>query len=149
MGIFNIKEKIRVIYLRENFTMESMFIPLDVMSSEIITRIKNGKREFSWFLIQQLLKPVYGFPGIPDGSRALLLCSKDVRYDPLGQLDDSWSKENIKKKMVEVAKEQQHKVEKSSEMGILSRSTMFLSASVIILVIAIAIIGIIKFRSGA
>lgn len=149
MGLFNIKENIRVIYLKENFTIKSMFIPLDDMSSEIITKMKNGKREFSWFLIQQLLKPVYGFPGIPDGSRALLVCSKDVRYDPLQQLDASWSKENIKKKMVQVAKEQQHKVEKSSAMGILSRSTMLLSVSVIILIIAIAVIGVIKFRSGA
>lgn len=148
MPLFENKPTIKALYLREDYKVKVRNIQVDEMASDVLTISKDGRRQFSWFLIHQLLKPIYGFPGIPDGTRCLLICSRDVRFDPLHELDKSWDNENIRKKMLEIAKEQQFKVDQSHGMGLLNRSMVLLSASAAILVLSVVIIGVLKYLAS-
>lgn len=147
MGLFDNKEFVKVIKLNEDYTARAIDVGVDRASSEIITQKKNGKRYMSHLLIHQLMKPIYGYPGVADGTKVLLITSRDVRFDPLGQLDESWNDENIRSKMTEIAKEQQYKVEKSNS-GSMGTATILLAVSALILFVALAIIGLIKYRGG-
>lgn len=148
MGLFNGTPVAKIIDLREDYKAPAKSIAVDEMASDVISTYKQGKRHLSWFYIHQLLKPVYGFPGIKDGTKCLLICSRDVRLDLLQELDKSWSDDKIRTNMSEIAKEQQHKAEKSTEQSLLQKSQLLISVSVGILVLAIVIIGVLKYYGG-
>ena len=147
MGIFDGKAATQTGILREDYKIDTCRLQVDPNATDVLTKLKGVKREFSWCLLHQLMKPAYGVPGIPDGTPLLLLCQRDVRFDPLGELDKTWSDENIKEKMIETAKEQQYKTE-SKNNSMMTMTTGLLAASVVILVLAIAAVGLLKYYGG-
>lgn len=145
MGLFDGQPTIRVIELREDYKLDSFTLPVDKVATEVISKTQNGKRKDSWLYIHQLLKPVYGYPGIQDGTLCQLISRRDVRYDPLGELDESWNDEHIRDKMAHLAHEMQNKVEESAEMGWLQRSQFALSITAGFLILIVCIIALVKF----
>lgn len=145
MALFRTKEFITCLKLREDYSTEILNLPVDSMASDIITLEKDGKRKDSWCLIHQLLKPAYDIPGIKNGTPILIICDRDVRFDPLNELGDDWKEENVKKMMVRVAQEQLHKAEGHSGIGLLNKSMVLLSGSAGFLVLACILIGVLKF----
>lgn len=148
MALIQGPEKIRVLNLREDYQIETLMLPVEEYASDVITRKKNNKRDKSWLLPHQLLKRCYNVPGIPNGAKALITTPRDVVFDPLNQLDDSWSKDKIKARMGEIAKEQQHKAEGNKSNSVTNVTMILLSSAVVILVLAIAAIGLMNYYGG-
>ena len=123
----------------------AMKLKVDDMARNIITLKNKNKRAECFLLIHKLMKPVFGYPGIKDGTRVLLVCSRDVRFDPLEELDESWNAENIRKRLKEIAKEQQHKAEQNKGRNNIETATLMLSGCAIIFFIALSLIAAIKF----
>lgn len=141
-------EKARVIYMREDYALTPLIYPIEEYASDVITKKKNNKRDKSWFFVHQLLKTCYNVPGIPDGAKALLISPRDVVIDPLGQLDDSWSKEKIRYKATETAREQQHKADANKGSQATNITMMLLSSAVVILVLTGALIALMQYYRG-
>lgn len=149
--MFEGKERINVIKLREDYKLIHAVITVDEWCNQMITQWKGATREYSWFLLQQIMKPVYGFPGIKDGTNVLLITNRDaIPLDPLGQLDDEWKAENIASKQYpfkEIAKEQQFKAEAGNN-SLLANSQLILAISAGIVILAAAIVGVLKYYGG-
>jgi len=141
-------ERIRVLYLREDYNIESSSLPVEQYASEVITKKKNGIRDKSWLLPHKLLKTCYNVPGIPDGKKVLMICPRDVVYDPLKQLDISWSKEKIRQKMGEIAREQQHKADSHKNTGPMNVTMILLASAAFILFLSIALVGLLNYYKG-
>ena len=141
-------EKIRVLYLREDYSITSAILPVEAYASNVITKTKNGKRDKSWLIPHKLLKRCYNLPGIPDGKKALIITPRDVRFDPLKQLDDSWSDEKIRLKMGEIAREQEHKADAQKNTGPMNVTMILLASSALILFLTIAVVGALNYYKG-
>lgn len=148
MALLLSNEKVRSIMMREDYNLQPMQICVDEFASNIITIKKNGARDKSWLFPHQLLKKCYNIPGIPDGSKVLLISPRDVRFDPLHQLDDSWSDVEVKDKMSETAKEQQHKADAKKGSQATNMTMVLLSSAVVILVLAIGFIVLMNYYGG-
>jgi len=149
MSLFKGKERIRCGYLREDYNIEIKPLPVEEYASDVLTRQKNKIRDKSWLLAHQLVKSCYNIPGVPDGAKMLLITSRDVLFDPLKQLDDTWSKENIRNtKMAEIAKEQQHKADGNKQSSVTNYTMILLSTAVVILSLGIAFIGVMNYYKG-
>jgi len=150
--MFEGKESVRTIKIREDYRLNGIVLNVDEWCNEVITQFKGAKRDAAWFVLHQLMKPVYGFPGIPDGELALLVNNRDaVPLDPLNQLDESWKPGNLIKNTYpfkEMAKEQQYKADASNTGGFLANSQLVVSISAGIVVLAAAIVGILKYYGG-
>ncbi len=137
-------EAIQTIFLREDSKLIPMKLKVDEMARNIITRRKRDKRLECYLLIHQLMKPVFNFPGIKDGTKTLLICSRDVRFDPLNELDESWDKDHIRARLKEAAKEQQHKAEQSKTGQVMSSATLILAGCAALVFVLIFIVGAAK-----
>ena len=139
------KEEIQVIYLRENMCLVAMKLKVDEMARNIITLKDKAKRSECFLLIHKLMKPVFGYPGIKDGTRTLLICARDVRFDPLKELDESWNSEHIRARLKEIAKEQQHKAEQNKGGNNMQMATMMLAGCACVLFLVIGILVLAKY----
>lgn len=148
MSLITGPEKVRIIDLRNDFQMQIFSLPIEEFAPNVITKKKSdGTRERSHLLVRQLMKPCYNIPGIPNGAKAIMV-TDDIIYDPLKQLDDSWSKENIRKKLTEYAVEQEHKADAKKAGGMNNVTSILLSSAVVILVLGMAAIGLMKYYGG-
>lgn len=146
MAIISGPAKVRTLNIRPDYQAEIAMIPVEeYAASNVITKIENGERVRSWLIPHKLLKRCYNIPGIPNGSKALITITGDVVIDPLKQLDDSWSKENIRKKLAEYAKEQEHKADKKKSSQATNVTMILLSSAVVILVLGMAAIGLLNY----
>jgi len=148
MSLLSGAERIRVLYLREDYKVENTTLPVEAYASDVITKKKNEKRDKSWLLPHGLLKTCYNLPGIPDGKKVLIICPRDVRFDPLNQLNDSWSKGQVRLKMGEIAREQQHKADSHKNSGPMNVTMVLLAASAFVLFLSIAAVGILNYYKG-
>lgn len=148
MGIFSQGEAIKTMNRREDYNLRIINLPVEEHASSVLTLKRYGKRVKSWLLCHELVKPCYGVPGIQDGTKILLTCSRDVIWDALNQLDDSWSPKNINLKFGEMAKEQQYIAEMNKNSGSMNTSVILLSAAAVILFIAIALVGLLSYYRG-
>lgn len=149
MGVFDNRQYVKTLHLREDYKLNVRDVPVDEMAPDIITKTHNNRRQFSWLYIHDLVKPIYGFPGVKDGTPVMLTTERDVRFDPCHQLGKDWDADNIRKTMHRVGKEQQHKVEEDSKTGAMARSSVGLAVAAVLLVLGIVIIGAIKYWGGA
>lgn len=148
MGFITGTENIKTLHRREDYNMAIQNVPVEEHASAVLTQRKNGKRNKSWLLCHPLVKTCYGIPGVQDGTKAMLTCSRDIVWDPLKQLDETWEKINIRKKLGEMAKEQQHIAEMNKNSGPMNVSVILMSASALILFIACALIGLLSYYRG-
>ena len=142
------REKIRVLYLGEDYSIRNATLAVETYASNVITKMKDGKRDKSWLLPHKLLKRCYNIPRIPDGTKALIITPRDVRFDPLKQLDATWSDEKIRAKMGEIAREQEHKADSQKNTGPMNITMVLLATSALVLFLTIAIVGALSYYKG-
>lgn len=139
MGLFGeTKEVGHVIQLRDDMDALHQAHPIE---EGFVVKSKNHVRELAWLYLDKLAKPVYGM-GI--NSNVILVTNRDVIWDIFDELDASWKGDKVKAKMVEIAKEQEHKASGKDTGTMLSKSTLLLSIAALILILTIAFIGVMK-----
>lgn len=148
MGLINGPETVRCILARDDYIGVPMRLRVDEYASDQITHKKNNKRDKNWLLPHQLLKRCYNIPGIPDGSKVLLITSRDVVWDPGKQLDSSWDIKTIRNRMGQTAREQQHKADANKNTGPQNVTMILLSISVAIVTLGVVIIGLLNYYRG-
>lgn len=135
MGLFG-GEQVQVLHAGEAYTIVVGKLSVEEYASDVITKKKNGKRDKAWELAHPLMKRCYGIPGIKDGKKALLICSRDVVWDAQNQHPELYSKEKIEKRMGEMAYEQQHKADASGGSA-MNKTVVLLGAAALIMVIGV------------
>lgn len=145
MGIIDGNESARLIFLREDYKIQTPRLPVEEYASDVVTKRKSSKRDKSWMLSHDLMKRCYNIPGIPNGSLALMVTARDVEFDPFNTIDTKI----IKKKMGEIAKEQQHKAESAENHGTMARATVWLSVAAFVLFLMIGIVALLKYYNGS
>lgn len=148
MGLFAGHEAIKTINLREDYNIQVGVHQTDDFAANVLTQKKNGERHKSYMLEHRLLKKCYGVPGIQDGTKALLICNRDVLFDPLNQFPDLTGKDTIKGRIKEMAWEQLNKAEEDKNGGLLNITQILMAASAFILFGAIALITLISHYRG-
>jgi len=142
MGLLSLlsgKEIRSALYWREDYKFSRIKLPVEENS---LVKDKDKRHYQGWPIIHQLLKPVSGL-GIRD--MVSHICGRDIKLDPLGELDDSWKPEKVKSRMVEFAREQEHKTYSKNTGQTMSKATLMLSIAAGILILTICIIGVMKY----
>lgn len=147
MGLFD-QEHIRILHFREDYNIFPGRLNVEEYASDVVTKKKNMDRDKSWELAHPLMKRCYGIPGIKDGTKALMICSRDVVWDPLNQYPEKYNKDEVRKRMGEMAHEQQHKAEGSKNSGPMNITTILLGASAFILILALVLIAGLRYYRG-
>ncbi len=140
MSLFGQAEKVKVLKLREDYNISVASLPVEKKASDVFTKKENNISTNSWLLAHELMKPCFNVPGIKEGTKVMMVCNRDVRFDPLTQLDGSWSDENIRKRMGQTAKEQAHKVGGKKTSSVTNVTMILLSSAALILIVAIVLI---------
>ena len=148
MSLIRGKEKVKVLYLREDYNIVPAVFGVEKKASDVFTKKDNEVSTNSWLLAHELMKPCYNIPGIPNGKKVMLVCTRDVRFDPLKQLDDSWSDDKIRKRMGQTAKEQAHKAEMKKVSSTMNATMILLSVAAVILFTAIALVSALNYYKG-